>query len=744
MTVTAVTAAGRLLERPLHLPPAPAPTGRERDHRGARVASYHDGQNVGNGLETPATDAEPEPAPWTLPSSAPHQRQLRHLQLILVPPHHATAAPPPHDDRHLLRLPLPGSADDVADTERALRRAGRHGNHSAGLGGGLTLTESSPSRVGQRRRRSTTRRPPRTPAASRSRPPPPTPIRHRERRLPDRLRSRRGDAEPARYSHELLLDATATASGAKTVTFTNGAAGTATGAFTVTSDTTGPAGQSAGLSGGPWYTTASIPLTLDNGTDAGSGVDTRPRCRRARTAHARDGTCDTFGGWAPITLSGGADTDVSGGNCYRYRYSVTDNVGNADRPRRPSADCKVDTSAARPSPPARRRRPPAARQRSTCRGTKTLYFRPDRHRLVHAQRDLHRRAVQCRPGRLPRRLRDERLDGSTGGADTSSPYASPADYSWTAGAARSAPRRDRDERAGLTADDSLTITADSGRPDRAIRLPRRRPLVRDRFRAAVARERHRRRGGRRLEHRRRRAAVGNPLGRLMRNLRRLVYRHAQRRRRRHRSGGNCYRYRYSISDLVGNASAPSASSRPRRSTPPRRRLDHRAVGHRRSGDQYYNAGSTTLFFRPSGSGSFTLNATASAPGSGVDHVAFPDLSRSTASAARAAAIRPLRTVEPYSGRPARTEARATRTSSSRQLRHRRDRDDQHHPRLDRPERPVGGDQRRPVVHERPPCRSRSTTGPTAAPAWTPLRRSSSGSRRPSRTTRATPSAAGRP
>src|SRR5205807_972470 len=61
------------------------------------------------------------------------------------------------------------------------------------------------------------------------------------------------------------------------------------------------------------------------------------------------GSCDSFGAWTPVTLSGGADTTVTSGNCYRYRLTITDNVGNASAPSAASADAKVDTTA--PSAP---------------------------------------------------------------------------------------------------------------------------------------------------------------------------------------------------------------------------------------------------------------------------------------------------------------------------------------------------------------------------------------------------------
>src|SRR5439155_11226987 len=60
------------------------------------------------------------------------------------------------------------------------------------------------------------------------------------------------------YSNGYSWAASDTASGAKTVTVTNGAGATNTAAYTVTPDTASPTGQTISLTGGPWYTTASV------------------------------------------------------------------------------------------------------------------------------------------------------------------------------------------------------------------------------------------------------------------------------------------------------------------------------------------------------------------------------------------------------------------------------------------------------------------------------------------------------
>ena len=83
--------------------------------------------------------------------------------------------------------------------------------------------------------------------------------------------------------------------------------------------------------------------------------------------------------------------------------------------------------------------------------------------------------------------------------------------------------------------------------------------------------------------------------------------------------GNCYRYVFTIADRVGNVSATATSAAIQvdsdaPSAPTQAITESAADAH---------AVGSTLFYRPSGSGTFTVTATATDPQSGVDKVTFP-------------------------------------------------------------------------------------------------------------------------
>jgi hypothetical protein len=148
------------------------------------------------------------------------------------------------------------------------------------------------------------------------------------------------------YSQTYSWASGASGSGSKTVTATDKDIPADTGAatFTVTPDTTAPSGQTVAISGGPGYSTPSVPLVIGNGTDTGAGVDSSSGVVERASAALSNGTCGTFGSYAAVTLSSGADTTVTTGNCYHYQYKAVDNVGNVSTASTASSDAKVDST----------------------------------------------------------------------------------------------------------------------------------------------------------------------------------------------------------------------------------------------------------------------------------------------------------------------------------------------------------------------------------------------------------------
>ena len=150
-----------------------------------------------------------------------------------------------------------------------------------------------------------------------------------------------GDDASSPYAGTYTWDQNTNASGTQTVTSYNNGNGTTTSTFTVTKDTDAPTGASIALSGGPAYSSASVPLTISNGSDSVSGVDASSQIVERDSATLANGVCSGFTGtWSTVTLSGGADASVATGNCYRYRLKISDNVGNQAQTSN-TADAKV-------------------------------------------------------------------------------------------------------------------------------------------------------------------------------------------------------------------------------------------------------------------------------------------------------------------------------------------------------------------------------------------------------------------
>jgi hypothetical protein len=99
--------------------------------------------------------------------------------------------------------------------------------------------------------------------------------------------------------------------------------------LTFTNDSTAPTPGTISYPDGASGQSVSISLTT--GTDAGSGIATR-RLQRA-TAPLSGGTCGSWSGFAAIGADGPTSPYVDGSlavACYKYRYVVTDRVGNQD------------------------------------------------------------------------------------------------------------------------------------------------------------------------------------------------------------------------------------------------------------------------------------------------------------------------------------------------------------------------------------------------------------------------------
>src|SRR3954466_7392985 len=137
----------------------------------------------------------------------------------------------------------------------------------------------------------------------------------------------------------------------RSVNSTNGAGTNSSSAsYAVNSDTTGPSVPAPTVTAG-YYTSLSVPVSLGTVTDSGgSGPNASTFTVERDNIGLSNGTCGVFAGsWSTVTLSGGNDTTVVSGNCYRYRENASDNVGNPTSSGA-SSTAKVDTSA--PSTPA--------------------------------------------------------------------------------------------------------------------------------------------------------------------------------------------------------------------------------------------------------------------------------------------------------------------------------------------------------------------------------------------------------
>jgi hypothetical protein len=423
-------------------------------------------------------------------------------------------------------------------------------------------------------------------------------------------------------SHTYSWTASDTDSGSKQVTLSD-LDGTGTPhSFTVTRDITPPTGMSVTLVGGPNYGSLSVPLTLNVGSDAGSLVNGASGVVERDSVALSSGACGSFtDAWAPVTLSSGADTSVASGNCYRYRYTVSDNVGNSATSA-DSATAIVNTTVPTVAVDAPTEGSGASDQFWNATA-KTLWFRP----AATGSFTLNATATPATGLTItqvafPDVSATSGWSGSTGGADTSSPYASPTAYTWAAGAAApGAVKVTATSSDGLTASDTVTIGADSTAPTGQGVTVTGGPWFGGSVPLALV--------------------AGTDAGSGVDSTRSVVERASATLTNgacgtfgtfaavtlsgnadASVASGNCYRYQVKATDNVGNVSVASKPSEDAKvdTTPP----STPALFF--SGFTNTAASGKIVYFRPGGTGSFTVTAASSDAESGVTSYSFPTVS----------------------------------------------------------------------------------------------------------------------
>ncbi len=204
------------------------------------------------------------------------------------------------------------------------------------------------------------------------------------------------------------------ARGTQTVTATNRAGLGASTSFALVADETAPTGVSvtAAVSG------SGVALTIDEGTDAGSGVDAGSLVVERDAASLGGGSCGSFSdAWTAVTPTAGKDTTAAAGACYRYRVRVADNVGNV-AVSAPSAAVVLDTTD--PSTPALTL---TASSGAYVSGTTVFY------RLAGGSFTVAATSSDAESG-IAEVVFPTLAGASGGGGDAIAPYE--ASYSWTA------------------------------------------------------------------------------------------------------------------------------------------------------------------------------------------------------------------------------------------------------------------------------------------------------------------------
>jgi hypothetical protein len=258
---------------------------------------------------------------------------------------------------------------------------------------------------------------------------------------------------PATGSLTYSWSAGASDSGVKTVNAVDRAGNTTGATFTLTPDPAAPTGQTLSLASTA-VNSASVAWTTGDGSDALTGVDTATRLVERAAATLTNGACGSFGAFSGSYTS--PDTSVATGNCYQYRFSIADNVGNRSAGV-VGPPVLVDTSA--PGAPAATVTESPASASQFASGS-TLWYRP-----AAAGGSFQVAAAPADGQSGIASVAFPAITGLTGGAttDTTSPYA--ATYAWDAAtAATGAQTLTATNGTGLTSTATFTLSQDAAAP----------------------------------------------------------------------------------------------------------------------------------------------------------------------------------------------------------------------------------------------------------------------------------------
>jgi hypothetical protein len=411
--------------------------------------------------------------------------------------------------------------------------------------------------------------------------------------------------------------------GARSVSATDKAANSATDTITITDDTSAPTGQSITLTGAtaPFYPGGPVTFSLTNGSDpsGGSGLDLSSAAITRETGTLATNNCSGFSPDGGTFTS--PDNSTSSGHCYRYTFSIADKVGNVATS---SVTAKVSSNA-----PTVSVEPP-----TVLTGGNQYYDAGTRPVLPPrwvGSFSLNATADDADAGVTHVAFPDvsgvSGWSGSTGGNDTTSPYASPADYTWTSGATAPGARSIvATNSVALTNSDTITLAADSAGPTaQSVTLTGATAPYYGSASVSFTLADGNDGAGSGLDVSTR--TVTRETGTLSGNSCTSFSPDAGTFTSPDTavSAGHCYRYSFTIADKVGNiSSAATATAKVDNGAPTVSVGTPTALTG--AGNQYYDAGTKTVFFRSTGSGSFDLNATASDSDTAVDAVDFPTIS----------------------------------------------------------------------------------------------------------------------